>query len=523
VSRRRGSRARPRQPQLLSDLLDSASRLAPTDVLDGAVATVADRVGAARVAIWTLDRSRGSLSVAASSGAPLDPALAEVPVGQDLVGRVARSRSPLHEAEPSDGDGLGASAYPLMVQGQVVGVLGVWHESWMGELETELLSHVAEATATAAERRELQRQTTEVVASLNEIGRTLVAELDLGRLIELVGDAAARLTGADAGGMVLASADHGAAATEGPADGSAEPVELEEPGSHLAVPVVDRTGASLGTLHVVHAEPGRFDETAQRLLEGIAGYAAIGVENARRYAAQQEIALTLQEALLPEIDPAPLGAEVAVRYLPATERAQVGGDWYDAVPLPDGSLAVTVGDVEGHSIEAAARMGSVRAAVSVFARQDPDPSAVLHHVDAYLRDLHVQGMVTAVQATFEPATRRLRYARAGHPPPLIVRADGRAELLRGAGGAILGFGMHRSDGPAEVSLGSGDTLVVFTDGLVERPGQSIDEGLEQLRAGVEGVRLPSCEAVCDHVLAVMLDDHPGRDDIAILALRPGTP
>jgi GAF domain-containing protein len=508
VARRRDRSRSGAGGRLLSDLLDSASRLAPTDVLDGAVATVADQLGATRAAIWTLDHSDGSLSVAACAGAALDPALATVAPGQGLVGRVARSRSPLHEAEHADeAERASWSAYPLMAQGQVVGVLGVWHESRMGELESELLAHVAEATAIAAERREVQRQTTEVVASLNEIGRSLVAELDLDRLLEMVVSAATRLTGAELGWLLSDEAEQA-------------PPGATTSQSHLAVPVVGPTGAPIGTLHVGHPEPARFSETDERLLEGIAGYAAIGVENARRFAAEQAIALTLQRALLPDLDSAALGAELAVRYLPATARAEVGGDWYDAVALPDGSLAVTVGDVEGHSIEAAARMGTVRTAVAVFARQAADPAEVLRHVDTHLSDTDVPGMVTAVHATFDPATGLLRYARAGHPPPLLLRAGGGATVLAGGRGAILGFGLYEGDHTDEVTLAPGDTLVVFTDGLVERPGRSIDDGIERLRASLDGCALPSCEAVCDRILAVALDDHPGRDDIAILALRP---
>jgi serine phosphatase RsbU (regulator of sigma subunit) len=164
-------------------------------------------------------------------------------------------------------------------------------------------------------------------------------------------------------------------------------------------------------------------------------------------------------------------------------------------------------------------MGTVRAAVGVFARQDPDPAEVLRQVDVHLRDSDPSGMVTAVHATFDPATGRLRYARAGHPPPLLLRADGRAELLTDARGAILGFGLYRAEGPAEVHLAPGDTFVVFTDGLVERPGESIDDGLEALRASLEGCALPSSEAVCDHLLTTKMGDRPGRDDVVVLALR----
>jgi GAF domain-containing protein len=541
---RRGGRTPTTRGGLLSDLLDSASRLAPADVLDGAVATVAEQLGAARAAIWTLDPRDATLTVAACAGEPLDPGWATVALGQQLVGRVARGRSPLHEAPgPGEPERLAVTAFPLMVRGAVVGVLAVWCEGRIGELESTLLGRVAEATATAAERREAQRQTTEVVASLNEIGRSLVAELDLDRLLELVVDAGVRLTGAEAGAVVCREVGEGGeggepilvrsrtgeagaverVALEGDAPVPGAPEERlpagDRLGSRLGVDVVGRDGELAGALFVGHPAPGRFTDTDERLLEGIAGYAAIGIENARRFAAEQQIALTLQRALLPVVDPAPPGAEIAVRYLPASAQAEVGGDWYDTVALPDGTLAVTVGDVEGHSIEAAARMGTVRAAVGVFARLAADPAEVLRQVDVHLRDSEPSGMVTAVHATFDPATGRLRYARAGHPPPLLLRAGGAAELLTDGRGPLLGFGLYRSDGPAEVALAPGDTVVLFTDGLVERPGSSIDDDLEALRAGVEGCRLASGDAVCDRLLAAAMDDHPGRDDVVVLALR----
>jgi serine phosphatase RsbU (regulator of sigma subunit) len=255
------------------------------------------------------------------------------------------------------------------------------------------------------------------------------------------------------------------------------------------------------------------------LVEGIAGYAAVAIANARHYESEHAIALTLQRALLPDVEAAP-GIEVAVRYLPAAG-AEVGGDWYDVAPLPDGRLGVTVGDVAGHSIRAAAHMGNVRAALRVHAMAGLAPGEALRRTDAYLTASGPRELVTVVHATCRPDDRRLVVARAGHPPPLYVPPGAPARFLGHPADPPLGFGLlEEAATDTEVVLEPGSAVVFFTDGLVERRGSSIDDDLERLRAVADGQAGRPAEDLCDLLLERLVDPGGAPDDVAVVVLKP---
>lgn len=231
---------------------------------------------------------------------------------------------------------------------------------------------------------------------------------------------------------------------------------------------------------------------------------------------EHQVAETLQRALLPDSLPAVPGAQVAVRYVPASADLRVGGDWYDVVRLPSGSVGLVIGDVAGHGLAAAGVMGQLRMALRAYAHQDPSPSAVLGGLQQLVAQLPGSAMATVLYLVFDPSSRRLTFANAGHPPPLRI-AGGRAEFLGEALSPPIGA---RKDGDypeSGVDLDPGTTLLLYTDGLVERRNSSIDDQLALLRHHAASGTDP--EELCDRLLRSMLDGAPVQDDVALLVVR----
>jgi PAS domain S-box-containing protein len=232
---------------------------------------------------------------------------------------------------------------------------------------------------------------------------------------------------------------------------------------------------------------------------------------------EHRIAETLQRSLLPDRLPEIPGVLLAARYLPATSDLEVGGDWYDVVQLPNGGMALAIGDVAGHGLRAASTMGQLRMALRAYALEEGSPSQVVGRVRRLVRVL-VPDIVTLIYLVFDPESGTLRFANAGHPPPLLVEGNGQTSYLEGGLGPPLGATAHpRPDIDVEAHLDAGSTLLLFTDGLVERRGSSILDGLTRLKtlAADPGADL---EALCDHLLDSMVTEEVS-DDIALLALR----
>lgn len=239
-------------------------------------------------------------------------------------------------------------------------------------------------------------------------------------------------------------------------------------------------------------------------------------EEAQERSREHEIAETLQRALLPDSLPAVPGAELAARYVPASADLRVGGDWYDVVRLPGGSVGLAIGDVAGHGLGAAAVMGQLRMALRAYAHQDPAPAAVLGGLQQLLAQVPGGAMATVLYLVFDPATRLLTYANAGHPPALRV-SGGRADYLTEALSPPVGA---REDGAfpeCTLDLAAGDTLLLYTDGLVERRGASIDDQLEWLRR--ESLAEAGTEELTDRLLGTLLQGTPVQDDAALLVMR----
>ncbi|MFF0220920.1 SpoIIE family protein phosphatase [Streptomyces sp. NPDC004629] len=256
----------------------------------------------------------------------------------------------------------------------------------------------------------------------------------------------------------------------------------------------------------------------------LATHSALGIDKAVLYGREAYIADELQRTMLPETLPRPTGVRLASRYLPAAETARVGGDWYDAIPLPGSRVALVVGDVMGHSMTSAAIMGQLRTTAQTLAGLDLPPQEVLHHLDEQAQRLGTDRMATCLYAVYDPVSHRITIANAGHPPPVLLHLGGRAEVLRVPPGAPIGVGGVDFEA-VELEAPAGATLLLYTDGLVESRLRDVWTGIEQLREKLAATaqltgpdHAPPLEALCDEVLD-MLGPGDRDDDIALLAAR----
>lgn len=283
----------------------------------------------------------------------------------------------------------------------------------------------------------------------------------------------------------------------------------------MAVPLIARDKV-LGVMGLARARnPVPFDEDDLTLACELASSAALSIDNAVLHQHIRSAAETLQRSLLPQPPPRRPGLEVAVRYRPAQARSQVGGDWYDVIPLDDDRTALTVGDVMGSGIPAAATMGRLRTATSTLADLDLDPARILTHLDRITHTLDPY-IATCVYAVYDPRRALLHVASAGHLPPVLMRAGGPPELLHLPTGTPLGVGGVPFETSA-FAVEPGDRLVLYTDGLVETRNDPIDERLEALLRLLSPADR-STEETCDRLLEHLR--HPaGHDDVALLIAR----
>ncbi|WP_086723840.1 PP2C family protein-serine/threonine phosphatase [Streptomyces carpinensis] len=236
------------------------------------------------------------------------------------------------------------------------------------------------------------------------------------------------------------------------------------------------------------------------------------------HARERQVAVTLQEAMLQAPDL--LGhRNIAVRYLPAAKGLNVCGDWYDVVDLPDG-FSLAVGDVVGHGLEAAAVMGMLRSALSAAIRALREPDRAMEVLGLYARSVEGALATTAVEAVVDTRRRHITYSSAGHPPPVLVRADGTSVLLDQATDPPLGARPTHVPRPqAAVPYAPGDTLVLYTDGLIERHGEDIDAGLDRLTDVLTANARLDPEPLADTLLSRFGVSGGGDDDIALVVVR----
>jgi PAS domain S-box-containing protein len=285
----------------------------------------------------------------------------------------------------------------------------------------------------------------------------------------------------------------------------------------LSVPLRAR-GRTFGAVTV--GRSAELTDADDELVEHVARRAALALDNARLYEQVREVAVTLQRSLLPRRLPDVAGVRLASRYLPGADGTEVGGDFYDAVALPGGRIGLTVGDVMGRGVRAAAVMGQLRASLRGYALENHPPQEVLARVDALVQALEDGELVTALYGVLDPGSGVLTVASAGHPAPVLVRARGQVGTVDLDPGPPLGVDV-RSFGVAAVRLEPGDTLLLFTDGLVEDRALPVYEGIEMLRAGLDAdarARSGDPDAVCAAALETMGRGPRHDDDIALLAV-----
>ncbi|MFC0598075.1 SpoIIE family protein phosphatase/ATP-binding protein [Streptomyces palmae] len=273
------------------------------------------------------------------------------------------------------------------------------------------------------------------------------------------------------------------------------------------------------------SRPQPFEDDDLSLAEELVARAAVSIDNARRYTREHTMAVTLQRSLLPRVLPEQNALDVAYRYLPA--QSGVGGDWFDVIPLPGARVALVVGDVVGHGLHAAATMGRLRTAVHNFSALDLPPDELLTHLDELIARIDQEDEedepggkaitgATCLYAIYDPVSRRCTMARAGHPPPALAHRDGTVEFVDLPSGPPLGLGGLPFE-TAEFDLPEGSSVVLYTDGLIEKRDRDIDAGLELLRASLS-VPGRTPEQTCQAVLEDLLQE-PQGDDVALIVAR----
>ena len=284
--------------------------------------------------------------------------------------------------------------------------------------------------------------------------------------------------------------------------------------SLLGVPLLVE-GAVLGVLHVGTLTERAFDSDDEELLQRAGDRAALAIFS-RLTERERGLADSLQRSLIPRL-PEPPAVSLVGRYLPAAA-ARLGGDWYDAFPLPDGRLGMAIGDVMGHGFHAAAMMGQLRSGLRAYALDGKAPDDVLVRLNRLLRQLEPGRTATLVYLVLDPHGGYLTVAAAGHPPPLVQPVGGEPSFLELPGSVPLGAARHSRYERCDVDLEPGAALLLYTDGLVENPGESLDTGLERLRTKVESAE-NDLQGMCDVIVDALLPAGPRNDDAALLVVR----
>nr|WBO82131.1 SpoIIE family protein phosphatase [Streptomyces sp. SBE_14.2] len=306
------------------------------------------------------------------------------------------------------------------------------------------------------------------------------------------------------------------------------PLDAEE-GARAFLPLI-ASGRPVGSCILGFDRSRTFSTEERAALTALAGLIAHAMEKARRYESEATLARGLQQALLPRRLSAHPLMETAGRYLPATQGMEIGGDWYDVVAAGDG-LALVIGDVQGHGVQAAATMGQLRTAVRAFALGDRPPDEVLSGTNRLLIDIDSGLFASCCYIRLDPVTGMARAARAGHLPPLLRSPDGRTHRVDLPGGVVLGVDPQARYPVAELVIDPGAVLALYTDGLVERPGGDIDDGIGRMRVALARAGTPlgrpggqSLAKIADRLTATARHTVDRPDDIALLlATRRAAP
>jgi GAF domain-containing protein len=279
------------------------------------------------------------------------------------------------------------------------------------------------------------------------------------------------------------------------------------------------SGRPVGTCLLAYAEPHPFPADERAVLTSLGGLIAQALERAQLYDAKHQLAHGLQAALLPHSLPPLPGVDAAARYLPATQGMEIGGDFYDLVPTEHGLTAAVIGDVQGHNVTAAGLMGQLRTAVRAYTTVGQAPEEVMRSTNRLLLDLGADLFASCLYLLLDPEHGRAVMARAGHPPPLLRRPDGRVRVLDLAGGPLLGIDGSPTYPTTEVELTPGCVLVLYTDGLIESPGVDIEDALAELGKVLTEAGERPLDELADLLVQHSASVRERVDDVALLLLR----
>ncbi|MFE3857569.1 SpoIIE family protein phosphatase [Streptomyces griseorubiginosus] len=278
------------------------------------------------------------------------------------------------------------------------------------------------------------------------------------------------------------------------------------------------SGRPVGTCVLAYAERHPFPADERAVLTSLGGLIAQALERAVLYDAKHQLAHGLQAALLPHTLPVLPGVEAAARYLPATQGMDIGGDFYDLVPV-NGRAAAVIGDVQGHNVTAAGLMGQIRTAVRAYTTVGQTPEEVMRSTNRLLIDLGAELFASCLYLGLDPERGRAVMARAGHPPPLLRRPDSRVRVLDLAGGPLLGIDGSAGYPTTEVELAPGSVLALYTDGLIESPGVDIEDALAELGRQLAETGDRPLDELADELVRRSAAARERNDDVALLLLR----
>ncbi|MFC4981045.1 SpoIIE family protein phosphatase [Streptomyces atroolivaceus] len=292
-------------------------------------------------------------------------------------------------------------------------------------------------------------------------------------------------------------------------------------GARAFLPLI-ASGRPVGSCILGFDQPRGFSPEERTVLTALAGLIAQALQRAQRYDTEAALARGLQDALLPHRLPVVDHVETVGRYLSGTQDIEIGGDWYDVIETGSG-LALVIGDVQGHGVAAAATMGQLRSAVRAFALIGHEPQEIMSATNRLLIGLDPGQFASCCYVLLDPETGATRAVRAGHPQPVLRHPDGEAEVLALPGGVVLGVDPDASYPVTELRLGPGAVLALFTDGLVEKAGTDIDEGIERLRSTLAAVGHMPLAETADRIIRQARQDEDRPDDIALLVAARRAP
>src|SRR4051812_957015 len=570
----RGSGARQALAELQKVTDAALAHLTLDDLLTELLHRIVEILHTDTAAFLLMDEEAGVVAARAAKGIEEEVEQGvRIPLGRGFAGRVAAERRPIVLPDVDHADVLNPilrekgirslMGVPLLVGGRILGVLhvGTLTPRDFTPHDVDLLQLAADRAALAIDHarlyederaaRERAERTAEMLQSVQRVTDAALAYLSMEDLLDellvrtrdiLRADTAAILMLERNGKMLRARAAKGieeeveqgvripvGGGFAGRVAAERRPIVipdvdhadvlnpiLRQKGirSLLGVPLLVE-GQVLGVLHVGSLTPRDFTARDRELLQLAADRAALAIDHAEMYE-QRRVAEALQRILLPQEIIGIAGLEVAARYLPAAHGSSLGGDWYDIFPLTGGQLGVAVGDVVGHGLAAAALMAQLRTALRAYAFDGHPPSQVVDRLNRILAYLAPATMTTTSYLVVDVENEKGRMVTAGHPPPLVISPEGEAYFLPATGGVALGASRASRYSEIECPLPSGSTLVLYTDGVIEVRGESLDEGLERLRH-IAARGIADVEKLCDTVLDEMVADGRPADDVALLA------